>query len=76
MIALYVGNCMAHWCAPEGYTNQTVEYAIAAYGYLLNTSERRGRWHTLHEFAEIIEQNYVVDERVAFILKELRNATK
>ena len=51
---------------------QIVTHAAEAYGFLLNTPERRGREFTWPEFAEIIERHCANSPRLQAITHALR----
>jgi hypothetical protein len=52
---------------------EVVRYAAEAYGFLLNTSERRRVPHTWPQFADLIAEHYAVTGVTAAVVATLRS---
>lgn len=57
----------------DGLTAALVEHAVNAYGFLLNTPERRFREFTWPQFAEVIEQHYAQSGATLAVCRALRS---
>jgi len=68
-------NGRAQWIGPETIPDDdytTIVFAVETLGFLLNTPERRGRWHSFVEFADIIETNTGATPKRDEVLRVLR----
>ncbi|MFL6284477.1 MAG: hypothetical protein ACJ74Q_15135 [Pyrinomonadaceae bacterium] len=52
-------------------THSAVEYAVAAYGFLLNDEGRRGVAHTWAQFSELIRAGFAQSPRRDAVLSAL-----
>ena len=55
---------------------ELIEYAVSAYDYLLNTSERRNRFHSWDEFAAMILAYYEHCPRIMAVVSALQKEGK
>lgn len=52
---------------------EIVYYGALSFGFLLNTADRRGRWFTWSQFADIVEQHYSIENpRTAAVVAAMR----
>lgn len=75
MVKLEAGTIQ--WLGPENLPDETekaIEHAVTTFGFLLNTSERRGRWFFFTEFADMIEKNFETSAKIDYVLHTLRFA--
>lgn len=73
MVKLETGKIQ--WLAPENLPDdieKSIQHAVDTFGFLLNTSERRGRWFLFTEFADMIEKNVESSPRIDCVLHTLR----
>jgi len=60
----------------DSKNKELIEYAVSAFGFLLNTSENRGKGHSWEEFAAIILASYQPSPRIMAVVRALQKEGK